>query len=319
MKLSLFIPLMWLFCTALPSSLSEHASQSRATSLPNLKSRILSDRDDLVWTDDFFNPDAITNDAGSAPDADADADNEGLFAEQGASWDNGPENYIDGQDHDDSIREESPAALTSADSLVEGSCSAASHPPAKLKIRRRDDASCPAPEVAPLSPKNPDAPSFPNLMDQSEQRLPIDVPLFKLNHNDELECDGLGYNKHLCCDGPCGPWIDRWSHYDFVLNCLPCTVDDLFSFSPRFVFCFCRNTFILRLSPSIAEYASFSPYPSSQEILRSSLPLMLVPFISFPSQPSHFTQKTRKIVKRQTRNNFSNKPPSPLKITYLHT
>lgn len=221
MRVNLFVPLIWAFCTALPSSPPEHAPQSEARLLPNFISTILSVRDSLFWTDDIFSTDAMTNNADWAPDTDA----EGLFSEQDPSLSINSGNDVDGQGHDNSIQDYSTAALASAYSL-EGPCSAASHSPANLKIRLRDDASCPSPEAGPSSRKDLVVPSIPNLMDQFEPQLPIDLPLFKLNPHDDVQCDGPAYNKHLCCDGPRGPWIDRWSHYDFVLNCLPCMVEN---------------------------------------------------------------------------------------------
>lgn len=218
MKLNLVISLTWAICTAFPSSPPEHLTQSKARTLPNFKSRNLSDRDGLPWTDDIFNTDAITNDADLAPDADT----EGFFSEQNSYSSSSSGNDIDGLDHEDSIRDDSTVYLASADP-PQGSCSAASHSPSYAKIRLRNDVYCPSTEASPLAPKYSDIPSFPNLLDQIDPRLPIDVPLFNIKEKDDLACPGPGYTNHLCCDGPRGPWVDRWSHYDFVLNCLPCT------------------------------------------------------------------------------------------------
>lgn len=212
MKLNPLISLSWAFCAAFPSSSLELATQSKIRTLSNSKSRILSDRDSLLWTDDFFNTDAITNDAHLATDADA----QGFFSEQSPSLGTSSGNDIDGLDHDDSIRDDSTTTSLTSTNPLEGSCSTASHSPPYSKVRLRNDAYCPSPATS-------DVPSLPNLIDQIDPQLPIDVPLFNLNKNDDFGCEGPGYDKHLCCDGPRGPWVDRWSHYEFVLNCLPCT------------------------------------------------------------------------------------------------
>lgn len=217
MKLNPVISLTCAFCTAFPSSPPEHASQVEARSLPKLKSRILGNRDDFLWMEDFFDTDAIANDVNVA----FDADTEGFFSEETYSSSISSGDDMDGLDYDGSIRDDSTTFLASADSPKD-SCSAASYSPLYSKLRLRNEAKCP-PKAAPLPPKNLDVPSWPNPMEQIDPRLPIDLPIFNINEKDNIGCPSLGYATHLCCDGPRGPWIDIWSHYDYVLNCLPCT------------------------------------------------------------------------------------------------
>ena len=295
MKIDLFISLLWVFCTAFASFLSEHAPKSKARLLSNFKSRILSNRDGLSWTDDFFNTDAITSDVNLA----SDADTEGFFSDQNPSWSISSGNDINGQSDDDSIPDDSIISLASADPL-EDSCSLTSHSSSYPKVRIRNDASCPSPEAAPLSPKASDVPSFPNLMDQIDPQLPIDVPLFNLNHNDDIQCGGPGYTQHLCCDGPRGPWIDRWSHYEFVLNCLPCTVE-IFHFSWTHCSCMRKMSFISSSLQNIFHFfrtlhyrmilISHGSHPPS--CLRPSVPPSPLSFYNQQTNfnPNHLTAK----------------------------
>lgn len=219
MRHQTFISLAWAFCTALPSSTTEYAAQ--------LEPRVHSD-DDSLWTDDSFGSDSITYDVISAPDADI----EGFVSEPYPPLSISSGSDIDGPEYDhwiDLIQDDSIVSVGIAGSL-EDSCFATSPPAPYSKLQPRNDAYCPSPQAAPLSPDHLDTPSLPSLMELPEPWVP-EVPLFNLNNKDDQQCPGRGYRTHLCCDGPRGIWVDIWSHYDHVLNCLPCTVLS-HSFSP---------------------------------------------------------------------------------------
>ena len=248
-----FSALAWVFCTCQVSSFPvlEHAAQSDARVRPKLEPRISND-DASLWNvpdllgEDFSTSDPISYNLIPASDTDAAA----TFSDANAPWSSGSGDDINGlapAELTESIQEDTTASLNSADFGKE-SCDANFHPLPFSSTERRSDAYCPTPQSAPSSPNNLDIPSWPNIMEQSDPRVPIDVPLFDLELGDDLMCHPSEYWTHLCCDGPSGPWMERWNHYAHVSKCLPCT---------QLCFVFFSN-FPLNLNPSFNSSAKSS-------------------------------------------------------------